>query len=151
MFKTNLGKLINGDALEFIKTLENDSVDLILTDTPYLYNLSKRENEQINEKSNITKSINKYINSIYDNNLHNSFDINTYLDEFYRISKTKFMLIWMNRQQIIDYLDWVRKKEMLYDFILWNKTNPMPTNNHIYQDKEYCIIIYSKKTSNSEL
>ncbi|WP_255401066.1 hypothetical protein [Spiroplasma sp. ChiS] len=31
MFKTNLGKLINGDALEFIKTLENDSVDLILT------------------------------------------------------------------------------------------------------------------------
>ncbi|APE75085.1 DNA-methyltransferase [Spiroplasma citri] len=145
MFKTNLGKLINGDALEFIKTLENDSVDLILTDPPYLYNLSKRENEQINEKSNITKSINKYINAIYDNNLHNSFDINTYLDEFYRISKNKFMLIWMNRQQIIDYLDWVRKKDMLYDFILWNKTNPMPTNNHIYQDKEYCMIIYSKK------
>ncbi|QIA72084.1 hypothetical protein GL981_12455 (plasmid) [Spiroplasma citri] len=55
-FKTNLGKLINGDALEFIKTLENDSVDLILTDPPYLYNLSKRENEQINEKSNITKA-----------------------------------------------------------------------------------------------
>ncbi|PQP78506.1 hypothetical protein C6B38_05550 [Spiroplasma sp. ChiS] len=67
MFKTNLGKLINGDALEFIKTLENDSVDLILTDPPYLYNLSKRENEQINEKSNISKSINKYINAIYDN------------------------------------------------------------------------------------
>ncbi|PQP78183.1 DNA methylase, partial [Spiroplasma sp. ChiS] len=34
-----------GDALEFIKTLENDSVDLILTDPPYLYNLSKREND----------------------------------------------------------------------------------------------------------
>ncbi|PQP78745.1 hypothetical protein C6B38_04265 [Spiroplasma sp. ChiS] len=96
MFKTNLGKLINGDALEFIKTLENDSVDLILTDPPYLYNLSKRENEQINE-NRISKSINKYINALYDNNLHNSFDINTYLDEFYRISKNKFMLIWMNR------------------------------------------------------
>ncbi len=26
-FKTNLGKLINGDALSFVKTLENDSVD----------------------------------------------------------------------------------------------------------------------------
>nr|WP_162475939.1 hypothetical protein [Spiroplasma sp. ChiS] len=50
MLKTNLEKLINGDALTFIKSLENDSVDLILTDPPYLYNLSKRENEQKNEK-----------------------------------------------------------------------------------------------------
>ncbi|WP_374696396.1 hypothetical protein [Spiroplasma endosymbiont of Polydrusus formosus] len=38
-FKTNLGKLINTDALYFVKTLENDSVDLILTDLPYLYDL----------------------------------------------------------------------------------------------------------------
>ncbi|WFH00997.1 hypothetical protein M1771_03580 [Spiroplasma citri] len=43
MFKTNLGQLINKDALEFIKTLENDSVDLILTDPPYLYNLPKKK------------------------------------------------------------------------------------------------------------
>ncbi|WFG98072.1 hypothetical protein M1770_08475 [Spiroplasma citri] len=90
MLKTNLGKLINGDALTFIKSLENDSVDLILTDPPYLYNLPKRKNEHINEKSNTTdrigKSINKYFNAIYDNNLHNSFDINCYLYEFYRIS-----------------------------------------------------------------
>ncbi|WP_342262450.1 MULTISPECIES: hypothetical protein [unclassified Spiroplasma] len=50
IFKTNLGKLINGDALVFIKSLENDSVDLILTDPPYLYNLPKRKNEQINDK-----------------------------------------------------------------------------------------------------
>ncbi|QIA67735.1 site-specific DNA-methyltransferase [Spiroplasma citri] len=144
MFKTNLGKLINGDALTFIKSLENDSVDLILTDPPYLYNLPKRKNEQIN-KNNISKSINKYINAIYDNNLHNSFDINTYLYEFYRISKNKFMLIWMNRWQIKDYLDWVYKKNMNFDFYFWEKTNPMPTNNFILQDKEYCMIIYSKK------
>ncbi|AKM52757.1 DNA-methyltransferase [Spiroplasma mirum] len=144
MFKTNLGKLINGDALTFIKSLENDSVDLILTDPPYLYNLPKRKNKQINE-NRISKSINKYINAIYDNNLHNSFDINTYLDEFYRISKTKFMLIWMNRWQIKDYLDWVYKNNMNFDFYFWEKTNPMPTNNFILQDKEYCMIIYSKK------
>ncbi|WP_342262816.1 MULTISPECIES: DNA-methyltransferase [unclassified Spiroplasma] len=144
IFKTNLGKLINGDALVFIKSLENDSVDLILTDPPYLYNLPKRKNEQRNE-NRISKSINKYINAIYDNNLHNSFDINTYLDEFYRISKTKFMLIWMNRRQIKDYLDWVYKNNMNFDFYLWEKTNPMPTNSFILQDKEYCMIIYSKK------
>ncbi len=56
-----------------------------------------------------------------DNNLHNSFDINTYLDEFYRISKNKFMLIWMNRWQIKDYLDWVYKNNMNFDFYLWEK------------------------------
>lgn len=143
-FKTNLGKLINGDALSFVKTLENDSVDLILTDPPYLYDLPTRKKEQINS-SEISKSINKYINAIYDNNLHNSFDINTYLDEFYRISKNKFMLIWMNKKQIKDYLDWVYKNNMNFDFYFWEKTNPMPTNNFIFQDKEYCIIIYSKK------
>ncbi|RUO86357.1 DNA-methyltransferase [Spiroplasma endosymbiont of Megaselia nigra] len=143
-FKTNLGKLTNTDALFFVKTLENDSVDLILTDPPYLYYLPTRKKEQINS-SEISKSINKYINAIYDNNLHNSFDINTYLDEFYRISKNKFMLIWMNRRQIKDYLDWFYKNNMNFDFYLWEKTNPMPTNNFILQDKEYCMIIYSKK------
>ncbi|WP_338955551.1 hypothetical protein [Spiroplasma endosymbiont of Polydrusus cervinus] len=91
-FKTNLGKLTNTNALSFIKILENDSVDLILTDPPYLYDLPTRKKEQINS-SEISKSINKYTNAIYDNNLHNSFDINTYLDKFYRISKNKFMLI----------------------------------------------------------
>jgi DNA modification methylase len=91
-FKTNLGKLVDGDALFFIKTLENNSIDLILTDPSYLYNLPTRKKDKINN-SEISKSINKYINDIYDNNLHNSFDINTYLDEFYRISKTKFILI----------------------------------------------------------
>ncbi|QIA67638.1 hypothetical protein [Spiroplasma citri] len=43
MFKTNLGKLMNGDALEFIKTLENDSVDLILTDIRSIYIIYQKE------------------------------------------------------------------------------------------------------------
>ena len=30
-----MGKIINGDAIEFMKTLENESVDLIVTDPPY--------------------------------------------------------------------------------------------------------------------
>ncbi len=34
---------------------------------------------------------------------------------------------------------------MNFDFYFWEKTNPIPTNNFILQDKEYCMIIYSKK------
>ncbi len=44
-FKTNLGKLTNTDALSFVKTLENDSVNLTLTDSPYWYDLPTRKKE----------------------------------------------------------------------------------------------------------
>ena len=30
-----MNKLINGDAVEFMKTLEDESIDLIITDPPY--------------------------------------------------------------------------------------------------------------------
>ena len=30
-----MGKLINGNAIDFMKTLEDESVDLIVTDPPY--------------------------------------------------------------------------------------------------------------------
>ncbi len=55
------------------------------------------------------------------------------------------MLIWINRRQIKNYLDWVYKNNMNFYFYFWEKTNPMPNNNFIFQDKEYCMIIYSKK------
>ncbi|ALA97251.1 DNA methylase [Spiroplasma kunkelii CR2-3x] len=37
IMKTNLGKLYLGDSLEILKIIPNKSIDLILTDPPYLY------------------------------------------------------------------------------------------------------------------
>ncbi|WP_338956345.1 hypothetical protein [Spiroplasma endosymbiont of Polydrusus cervinus] len=52
-----MGKLTNTNALSFIKTLENDSVDLILTDPPYLYDLPTRKKELYTVKLNHKKLI----------------------------------------------------------------------------------------------
>ncbi|APE74986.1 hypothetical protein [Spiroplasma citri] len=35
--KTNLGELYLGDSLEILKKIPDKSIDLILTDPPYLY------------------------------------------------------------------------------------------------------------------
>ena len=42
-----MSKLINGNAIEFMKTLESESVDLIVTDPPYLmdYQSNRRKKE----------------------------------------------------------------------------------------------------------
>ncbi|WP_169728175.1 hypothetical protein [Spiroplasma mirum] len=42
--KTKLGELILNDSLEYLKTIPDKSINLILTDSPYLYpNIAKKK------------------------------------------------------------------------------------------------------------
>lgn len=145
--KTDLGKLFNSDALDFIKTIADNSIDLILTDPPYLYEMTEKNirNTNLEQMSEVEYRKRKNQNDLINNNIHKSIDIKSYCDEFLRISKNNFMLIWMNSHQIKEYLDWVYSKKLKFNFYIWEKTNTMPLNTFVYQDKEYCMIIYDNK------
>lgn len=145
--KTNLGELLNSDALGFIKNIPDNSIDLILTDPPYLYNMTEKNirNTNLEQMSEVEFRKRKNQNDLIQNNIHKSIDIKTYCDQFLRISKNNFMLIWMNHHQIKEYLDWVTINKLKFNFYIWEKTNPMPLNTFVYQDKEYCMIIYDDK------
>ena len=84
-----MGRLINGDAIEFMKTLEDESVDLIVTDPPY--KVTSRGNAgssggMMQTKLSMQGKIFK----------HNDIKPIEYIPEFYRLLKDGYDFdLWM--------------------------------------------------------
>lgn len=132
-----INKIVNGDAYELIKQLDENSIDLIITDPPYLI-----ENTKTSSKSDLAKSIQK-MNTQLENNRENLANGIRYeiLDQFMRVMKKPNIYIWCNHKQIPMYLDYfVNKQGCNFDIILWLKSNATPLFcNKYLTDKEYCL------------
>lgn len=130
-----LDNIYNEDCYKAIKDIPDKSVDLIVTDPPYLI-----ENTKAGGNSNLAKSIQGMNNELQNNILTEGIRIEL-LDEFMRIMKVPNIYIWCNHKQIPIYLDYfVNEHNCSFDMILWNKPNAMPLfNNKYLTDKEYCL------------
>ncbi len=114
--------LYNGDCLEVMKNIPDNSVDMILTDPPY--NIARKNNFQSMGRTGIDFGE-------WDKNA----DIFTYINEVYRILDKNGSFIvfnaWKNLGNIAEYaenLGFVTK-----DMIRLEKSNPMPRN----RDRRY--------------
>jgi site-specific DNA-methyltransferase (adenine-specific) len=130
-----LNKITCGDSYDLIKELPDKSVDLIVTDPPYLI-----ENTKAGGHSNLAKSI-QGMNDELANGILTQGINEEILDEFMRVMKVPNIYIWCNHKQIPMYLDYfVNKHKCSFDIIIWVKTNAMPLfNNKYLTDKEYCL------------
>ena len=130
--------LLNGDAYELIKTIPDNSIDLIVTDPPYEINHTEVGSEKW---ENILK-IQNTLNQLKQGEFTKSIDIKI-LDEFCRVLKKINLYVWCNHKQIPMYLDYfVQEKGCAFDILIWNKTNAIPTfSNKYLTDKEYCLYI----------
>lgn len=125
-------KIYLGDCYELIKQIPDKSVDLIVTDPPYLLetegskenNISKTFANCNNELKNIDEGINLEI-----------------LDEFMRVMKKPNIYIWCNKKQILDYLNYfVGGHNCSFEIMTWLKSNPTPLCGGNYLiDKEFCL------------
>ena len=133
MINCNYIKL--GDCLELLKEIPDNSIDLIVTDPPYLI-----ENTTAGSQSKLAKSIQKMNDEIESNSLTKGFNIRI-LNEMVRVMKNINMYIWCNHKQIPMYFDYfVKNKKCSFDILIWNKTNAAPLfNNKYLTDKEYCL------------
>ena len=127
--------IYNQNCLDGLKGLPDGSVDLVVTDPPYLI-----ESTKAGGKSQLAKSIQKMNNQIEGSNLTSGFDP-AILDELVRVMRRINIYIWCNHKQIPQYLDYfVKGLGCSFDIIIWNKTNPSPLFNNKYMtDKEYCL------------
>ena len=137
MLKTN--EIYLGDCLEVMKDIDDGSVDLIVTDPPYLI-----ENTNAGGKSKLAKSIQGMNNEIKESQLTKGFN-ELILGEMSRIMKNINLYVFCNHKQIPMYLDFfVKKHKCKFDILIWHKTNAMPLfNNKYLTDKEY--ILYFRK------
>ena len=130
-----LNKIHLGDSYELIKQIPDKSIDLIVTDPPYLI-----ENTKGGKTNELGKSITN-MNSQLENGILTNGITNDILEEFIRVLKKPNIYIWCNHKQIPQYLDYfVTKLGCSFDIIIWNKTNAVPLFNNKYMtDKEYCL------------
>ena len=127
-------KLNNGDSLEYIKLLENNSVDAVITDPPY--NISKDNNFKSMGRSGIDFG-----------EWDKGFDLNKWIKLVAPKIKTGGNIVifngWRNLGEIADTLESVGFE--VKDMIRWEKSNPMPRNRDRRFIVDYEVAIWAVK------
>ena len=130
-----LNVVYNEDCLEGMKQIPNKSVDLVITDPPYLIDTvgsglySQKDKQYIKELNFMKDGFSKEI-----------------LDEICRVMKKINLYIFCSQKQIIPLLDYfVREKKCNWNIITWHKTNPIPAcGNKYLTDTEYVLFFREK-------
>lgn len=122
--------LMQGDCLELMRSFPNRSVDLVVTDPPYIIETSG---------AGIYKQADKqYVKEL--NGINNGFDEKV-LDELCRVMKKINIYFFCSQKQIIPLLDYfVKKKKCNWNLLCWHKTNPVPAcGNKYLTDTEFIL------------
>lgn len=95
---TKTVNLYQGNCLEVLKTLPDNSVDLLLTDPPYV--LNTKGSGTVNKKMKLSESL----ADVEKAKIINGYDIELFGQEFLRVMKEINAYFWCNKAQIYDYL-----------------------------------------------
>lgn len=130
VFMTN--RIYNMDCLEGLRRLPDDSVDLILTDPPYLFDAKKGKGTGIVKDSKYLKEIDY---------MCNGFDLRI-LDECMRVLRGN-AFFFCSKDQIPMYFEYFANKGMNIQVLTWSKTDVPPLCCGKYlSDTEYIIYAY---------
>lgn len=137
--------LYNADCMDVIKTIQDSSIDLIVTDPPYLI-------PQINSGGSINNSsmrFNERLQCLKDNtDITLGYDIDKFADEVERIQGGNInAYFWCNKAQLLDYFkSYVDRLKCKFDILTWVKSNPIPNMSNKYlTDTEYCLYFHKGK------
>jgi DNA modification methylase len=116
-----INKIYNTDCMTILQDLENDSVDITLTDIPY---------GKVNRDSNGLRTLNKENADVM------TFVLDEFLKEVYRVTKGT-VIIFCGKEQLSEihkfFSDKQKKHEGTVRQLIWEKSNPSPMNGqYIY-------------------
>ena len=167
-------KIILGDCYKLIKDIPDKSIDCIYTDIPYLYVKGGSGNSDLGERTakkrlELMGASDKYLNDnstrkealrIAKNTAKKHLDFISIedgidyaiLDDFVRVMKKINCFIWCSKLQIFDIMKYFLgggiDREIYFEVLTWNKTNPTPTTNNSWlPDIEYCLYFREKGVS----
>ena len=114
-------KLLQGDCMELMNNIPNESVDLVLTDIPY---------NEVNRKDNGLRKLDKENADIL------TFDLINFLEQLYDKAKST-IIIFCGKEQVSIihsyFNDKQKKGKGTVRQLIWEKSNPSPMNGqHIY-------------------
>ena len=114
-------KLLQGDCMELMNNIPNESIDLVLTDIPY---------NEVNRKDNGLRKLDKENADIL------TFDLINFLEQLYDKTKST-IIIFCGKEQVSIihsyFNDKQKKGKGTVRQLIWEKSNPSPMNGqHIY-------------------
>lgn len=128
-------KIYNEDCLNGMKNIPDKSIDLIVTDPPYVIETSG---------AGIYKQADKqYVKEL--NGIKDGFDPKI-LDEICRVMKKINVYFFCSQKQIIPLLDYfVKEKKCNWNIISWHKSNPVPACGNKYLTDTEFILFFREK------
>ena len=124
-----INKVHNIDAIKLLGSLEDNSVDLLLTDIPY---------EKVNKKSNGLRKLDK------ENANTKTFELKYFLRKVYEKTKGSGY-IFCGKEQVSEIFDFFSSKNITTRLMIWEKTNPSPMNCKYVWMSGIETFIYFKK------
>lgn len=137
IYKTNKGILFNEDAMELLKNIPDNSIDLIVTDPPYP--VTSRGSAG-NSGGMLQKDINKK-GKVFE---HNNINVKQYAPEFYRVLKDgSHCYVMTNQVNLIEMLNTFTNCGFHFiKNIIWNKGNKIMGQ---YYMSQYEYIMFFRK------
>lgn len=134
--------LMQGDCFERMREIPVGSVDMVLTDPPYVISESKGGGM-------MGKGGRKFMENM-ETSLKIGIDTEAFLGGCLEVfsNKQNFCgVFFCSNKQLVDYLKFAESQKLQYGVGVWNKTNPAPLCNYKYlNDVEYWVYIKGNKS-----
>lgn len=137
-------ELWNGDCLELMKDIQDNSIDLVITDPPYKLNKttgsmtssSKSDRWQGNLRAGDKTA-----------NITNVIQFSEWLPEVYRVLKeNSHCYIWVNDKNLVDLCNEAEKVGFrLHNILVWKKNNCTP-NRWYMKNCEFIVFLHKGKS-----
>jgi site-specific DNA-methyltransferase (adenine-specific) len=141
-------KLIHGDCLEKMGYIPDKSIDMILTDPPYLH--IKGGNKRLFGGKYTFKGKERF-NDTYINTNMSDFgerEIFYFLDVANTKLKKTNLILFCSELQLQYYFKWIYENKKKYNLLIWDKGKRCIMNRNRYMSNiEYIIRIYENKVS----
>ena len=149
--KTNI--VINDDCLNFMKSLPDKCIDLVVTDPPYLHNKGGGKTHGTEGKSKIANSAMFNFDSpmMKDLSSFGNTDVCIMLTEFKRLMLKMNCYIFSNDTLLPFYLNWANENKKKFTILTWEKPLSILNRNRFSQNLEYIVRIYDNGTALNKL
>jgi DNA modification methylase len=129
--------IYNADCIEVMKQMPDKSVDMVLTDPPYILTPHGGGKQKLASRSTKVRDEIDFI--------ANDFDYESTFGEFIRLCKVPNIVLFCSNLQLGRTITYFENKGLKVDVLVWSKTNPAPLCNGKYiSDLEYIVYVHDK-------
>lgn len=153
-----VNKIYNEDCLLGLAKIPDKSIDLVVTDPPYLHTKGRGINRETGKA--YADGHSKFANSdLYSTKGFMMGEMSTFgeeqidkvLTEYVRVCKIPNMYIFCNETQVPYYTMWAEKHNLMFSILVWEKPLSIINRNRFSQNIEFIIRIYDYGTALNRL